>query len=273
MASTQTTEIHDSAHIDPSATIGEGVVIERGAYVGPNCVIGNGTRLRISSIVAENVTLGADNDVHSFAVLGGDPQDRAFDGAIRGEVVIGDRNIFREGVTINRSTGTGRPTKIGDDNFLMTNAHLGHNAQIGNRVTMTNSSSLAGHATVGDGCVLSTGVGIHQFTRVGEMVMFRGHASVGMHVPPYVMVGAVNAISGLNKVGLDRNKAFTDEDRAQIKRVYRMVYRERGGASIHETIEKMRALELGAPALRFVDFIEESVNAEGPYARGIARQL
>jgi len=221
--------IHESASIDPSAIIGEGATIEADVIVGPSCTIGAGTRLRTRAIIVENVTMGEANDIHPYAVIGGDPQDRAFDENVRGIVIIGSRNIFREHVTISRSTGEGRPTSLGDDNFMMAQSHVAHNAQIGDRVTMANSTSLAGHSTLGDGCVLSGFVGLHQFTMVGEMVMFRAHAAASMHVPPYVIVSAHNLISGLNKVGIERNKEFTDEDRDQIKRVYRTVYRERGG--------------------------------------------
>lgn len=266
-----TADVDATAFVDPSSEIGEGVTIERNAVVGPNCVIGPRSRLRAGCQIVENVTMGTGNDVHPYAVIGGDPQDRGFDGTIRGVVEIGDRNVIREHVTINRSTGDGRATKLGSDNYMMTQTHIGHNAQVGSRVTMTNASSLAGHATVGDGCVLSSYVGIHQFTRVGELVMFRGNAGTSMHVPPYVLVSDINVIAGLNKVGLERNRDFTDEDRAQIKRAYRAVYRERSGRSIQRTIDELKALDLGPPARRFVDFIDESISETGRHARGIVK--
>lgn len=265
-------QVHETATVHPTAEIGAGAVIEQGVIVGPNCSIGARTRLRPRVIVVENVTMGEDNDIHPYAVIGGDPQDRAFDGSVRGTVVMGSGNILREYVTINRSTGHGRPTTLGDNNFMMCGAHIAHNAKLGNRVTMANSASLAGHSTVGDGCVLSAFVGIHQFTITGEMIMFRTHSGVSMHCPPYVVVAEHNLISGLNRVGLERNPMFTDEDRDQIKKLYRAIYRERGGRSLEDTLGRLRGVTLGAPAKRFLDFIEDAIKLDKPYERGIVRQ-
>jgi len=263
--------VDPSAAVDPGATIGPGVVIERGVIVGPNCTIGAGTRLRTRCIVVENVDMGEHNDVHPNAVIGGDPQDRAFDGAVRGSVEIGSRNIFREGATVSRSTGDGTPTRVGDDNYLMTGCHVGHNARLGNGVTMTTCASLGAHATVGDRCVCSSYVGVHQFTRVGELVMMRSSGGVSMHVPPYLVVSDINVAAGLNKVGLERSPDLTDEDRAQIKRVYRAIYRDRGAKSLERTVESLDATDLRPPARKFVDFVARTLADEGQHARGIIR--
>jgi len=168
-------------------------------------------------------------------------------------------------------TGDGAPTRVGDDNYLMTACHVGHNAQLGNSVTMTNCASLAGHATVGDRCVFSGYVGVHQFTRVGELVMMRASGGVSMHVPPYLVVSDINVAAGLNKVGLERSPDLTDEDRAQIKRVYRAVYRDRGARSLERTVESLDATDLRPAARKFVDFIARALADEGRHARGIIR--
>ena len=267
-----TAQVHETATIHPSAEIGEGAIIEQGVIVGPGCAVGARTHIRMRAMIVENVTMGEENDIHPYAVIGGDPQDRAFDGSVRGTVEIGSRNVLREYVTINRSTGTGRATSLGDDNFMMTQAHIAHNAKLGSRTTMANGASLAGHSTVGDGCVLSAFVGIHQFTVVSDMIMFRAHSGASMHVPPYVVVVGHNIISGLNRVGLERNPAFTDEDRTQIKQLYRTLYRERGGRSLDEAIANVRDQAYGEPAERFLKFIEDAIKLEKPYERGIIRQ-
>ncbi len=265
-------QVHETATIDPSAEIAEGAIIDQGATVGPECCIGARTRIRARAMIVERVTMGEDNDIHPYAVVGGDPQDRAFDGSVRGSIVMGSRNVLREFVTINRSTGTGRPTSMGDDNFLMTQAHIAHNAKLGSRTTLANGASLAGHSTVGDGCVLSAFVGIHQFTVVSDMIMFRAHSGASMHVPPYLVVVGHNIISGLNRVGLDRHPTFTDEDRKQIKKLYRVIYRERGGGSLEEAINSFRETAFDEPAAHFLRFIVDAIKLEKPYERGIIRQ-
>lgn len=269
--------IHPSAAVDPSArihptaTIGPDVIIEPDVIVGPYCAIGQATRLRTRAIIAEHTTLGTHNDVHPYAVLGGDPQDRAYSPDNPGALVIGHRNIFREGVTISRSTGAAPITTIGDDCFFMSQSHAGHNCHVGNRVVLANGACLAGHSTVADGCVFSGFTGTHQFTRVGELVMFRGGARAGMHVPPFVVVADGNLIGGLNTVGL-RRAGFNLQEREDLKTVYRAILRDRGATPIQTVIQQLEAHHpdnMTRAARRFVDFISESLALTGRHARGI----
>jgi len=264
-----TAAIHPSAHIDPSARIGPAVVIEPEVIVGPHCVIGERTRLRARSIIVTHTTLGADNDVHPYAVLGGDPQDRSYDAARPGELIVGDRNVIREGVTFSRGNWNGPATRIGSGCYFMATSHVGHNAQVGDNVTMANYSGLAGHSRIGPGCVFSGYCGVHQFVDVGEGVMFRAHASVSMHVPPFVIVGAGNFVSGLNKVGLHRNPGITKRDRDDLKEIYRAIYRDRSAASIEESLATLDGREWGPAAMRFLDFVRQAQTAQPPRKRGL----
>lgn len=264
-----TAQIHDSARIDPSATIGPEVTIEPDVIVGPHCSIGAGTILRARAIIVSHTTMGAQNDVHPYAVLGGDPQDRAYSPDKPGALVIGDRNIFREGVTISRSTGDGPVTTIGDDCFFMSQSHAAHNCRVANRVTLANGACLAGYSEVADGCVFSGFTGTHQFTRVGELVMFRAGARVGMHVPPFVVVADGNLIGGLNVIGL-RRAGFNAQEREDLKAVYRALLRDRGATPMHTVIQQLESdQEWSRAARRFLDFFTESLALTGRHARGI----
>lgn len=265
----RTADIHPTARIDPTARIGPNARIEADVIVGPHCVVGAGTRLRTRCILVEHVSLGEHNDVHPYAVIGGDPQDRTFDEARRGEAIIGDRNIIREHVTIHRGNWNGPPTRIGSRCYLMTLSHLGHNAAIGDNVTMANGAALAGHARVGSNVVMSAYTLIHQFTMVGDGVMFRGGAAVGMHVPPYVMVAGENTAAGLNVVGLRRNPSVSQKDRDELKEVYRHLLRTRGARPVEEIVAFLRRRPWGPHATAFIDFCETAVSQEPPRNRGL----
>lgn len=264
-----TAEVHPSARIDPTARIGPNARVEADVIVGPHCVVGAGTRLRARCILVERVSLGELNDVHPYAVLGGDPQDRGFDEARRGEVVIGDRNVIREHVTIHRGNWNGPATRVGSGCYLMTLSHLGHNAAIGDNVTMANGAALAGHARVGSNVVMSAYTLIHQFTMVGDGVMFRGGSGVGMHVPPFVIVVDENTAAGLNSVGLRRNPAISKQDRDELKEVYRALLRARGARPVDEVVAALRRRPWGTPASAFIDFCELAVAQEPPRNRGL----
>lgn len=261
--------IHESATVHPSSKIGPGAVIEADVVVGPHCVVGAGTRLRTRSMLVEHVTLGEHNDVHPYAVLGGDPQDRSFKEDQRGEVIIGDRNIIREHCTINRGNWNGPPTRVGSGCYLMTLAHLAHNSSIGDNVVMANGAVLAGHARVGNGVVMSAYIMVHQFVIVGDGVMFRGGSGVGMHVPPFVVVAGENFVAGLNRVGLARNPEITRQDRDEIKRVYRAIYREREAQPIHDVLARLQDESWGPAASKFLAFCVDALAQEPPRRRGL----
>lgn len=267
--------IHPSAQVDPSARldercwIGPHVRIGPDAIVGPECRIGAGSVLHARAIVVAHTTLGERNQVHPYAVLGGEPQDRSYDPERPGELIIGDGNTFREGATCHRGNWNGAPTRIGSGGYFMTQTHIGHNAQVGDHVTLANGACLAGHAHLGDRCVMSAFSAIHQFTQVGEGVMFQGHAGAGMHVPPFTLVAGLNRVAGLNAVGMRRNPTLTEQDRAEVKQVYRAVYRLRGSAPIAELLEELAEQPYGAAARRFLNFCRAALAETPPRKRGL----
>jgi len=261
--------IHPTAIVDPAARLGEDVEIGAYSIVEADVAIGAGTVLRPHATVRRYTTMGEGNYVDSHAVLGGDPQDFKFDSESKTYLQIGAGNVFREGVTISRATGEGNATTVGSNGYFMTGAHAGHNAVIGDRVIMVNGAVLAGHAEVGDGAIMSAYSAIHQFTWVGDMVLMQGGTIMTMHLPPYVISsGAVNAVAGLNIVGLRRAEHITREDRAQIKDAFSLTYRS--GMSPVKAAEKMEACtDWGEAAGKFREFVRKVVQAEPPHKRGL----
>jgi UDP-N-acetylglucosamine acyltransferase len=261
-------QIHPAAIVDAAAQIGRDVQIGPGAVVEADAIVGDGCRLMAMSVIRRWTTLGAGNVVHSFAVLGGEPQDYGHDPAVRSFVVIGNRNVFREGTTISRGTGADAVTTIGDDNYFMTGAHVGHNCVVGNHCIMVNGSALGGYARLADYVNLSAHVVIHQHCWVGTRVMSMGNAASNKHIPPYCMLGKPNLIIGLNRVGIARAKELSDQDRGEIAEAYKILYRS--GLPATKALEKMDAhSEWGPAASGMRDFVRRVLEAQPPYNRGI----
>jgi len=269
---TITTDIHPDAEVHETAELGEGVRVERGAVIGPHCRVGAGSRIMTRAILLEHVEMGRDNVAHPYAVLGGDPQDFKFDREQDpGRLVIGDGNVFREGVTLNRGAGEAGPTTIGDGCYLMANAHAGHNAKIGDRVVMANNVCMAGHAMVGDACIFSAGTLVHQYTRLGRMIMLRGMGGIAMHAPPFVIArDGISQIVSLNLVGL-RRAGFSKEEMASLKEAYRLFYRTRraGRATFADALEEADKRQWSPAAQEFVDFIRWALSQKPPFDRGV----
>ena len=217
--------IHPSAWIDPAARLGANVRVGAFTSIGADVEIGEGTVIGAHCSITGPTRIGRDNHVVGHAAIGGDPQDKKFKGE-RTELVIGDRNIIREFVTLNRGTAAGTGlTRIGDDNWLLAYTHVAHDCAIGDNCVFSNNSTLAGHVEIGDWVIMSGFAGVHQFCRIGA------HAFLGMgvlltgDVPPFTMVaGEANGRPrGINGEGLKR-RGFDAERIAAIKRAYRTLY-------------------------------------------------
>jgi len=265
-------QVHPTAVVDSSAEIGADIVIGPHVVVEADVRIGDRCRLQAGAAVLRWTTLGADNVVHPNAVLGGPPQDHKHDPSIRSFLQIGRGNVFREGCTINRATGADEATVIGDENYFMTCAHVGHNCKVGSNCVMTNSSALGGYAELGDRAILSANVMIHQFCRVGAGVMSQGNSAAGMHVPPYCMLVAISELRGLNRVGLRRTPGITEQDIRQVREAYDLLYRR--NLNMEQALAELDARDdWGGPATRFRTFVHEALEAEPPYRRGICRDV
>ncbi len=198
------------------------------------------------------VRLGRDNLVGFGAVIGGAPQDLSFQAGTRSGITIGRGNIIREQVTIHRGTAPDSFTTIGDDNFLMVGAHLGHNCALGHKIIVANNCLLGGYVTVEDGAFLGGGCVFHQFMRVGRLAITQGNAGFGKDLPPFVVGAGVNKVVGLNVVGMKR-AGFGPEDRAEIKAAFRLLYES--GLNVTQALEQARAQTWRGPALTFFDFV------------------
>jgi UDP-N-acetylglucosamine acyltransferase len=248
--------VHPTAVVDPSAVLGEGVEIGAYAIVGAGVVLGAGTKLLPHAMVLGPTTLGAANVVHSFAVLGGEAQHLR---ATSRTLIIGDRNVFREHVTVHRGTvGSGVPvtaaagegtTRIADEVLVMCGAHVGHDVHVGRGVVISNGVQLAGHCVVGDHVVFGGLAGVAQFVRIGESAFVAAGAMVEREVPPFLVVQGDRArVRGVNKVGLSR-RGVPAESITKLERAYRLLFsKETPRATAHAEIK-------------------ESALAEDPYVR------
>ena len=247
--------------IHPSAVIGKRAQLGEGNEIGPGCVIEDGAvlgahnKLWMNVYVGPGTTLGDSNQLHMGAVVGHTPQDVSYAGA-QSFTKIGHRNTIREYVTIHRGTKEGTSTVIGDDNFLMANAHIAHNCEIGNKVILVNLASLTGYCVIEDGAFLSGIVGLHQFTRIGRLAMISALSAVNKDVPPYMFCGGRPAvIQGLNVVGL-RRAGISAPVREEIKRAYKLLYRE--GLNVSHAVEAIER-ECSSPEVKaLVTFVKAS---------------
>ena len=216
--------------------------------------VGDGCRIGPHCMVKSHVRLGAECVLDVGVVLGSDPQDAKFQGEVS-FVRIGDRNVLREYTTIHRATGEGEATVLGDENFMMAYAHLGHNTVVGNHTTIAGYAAIAGHVTIEDHAIIGGLVGVHQYTTVGSLAMVGGLTAVNRDVPPYVLaVGVPMTFHGINIVGLRRNGVSEDE-RRHLHRVFKTIYRSEMNTS--EAIAAVRKQgELTGVVKHFVEFIE-----------------
>ena len=254
--------IHPTAQIDPSARIGANVTIGAYTIVGADVSIGDGTVIGPHVVIEGPTRIGRDNRISQFASIGGPPQDKKFSGE-RTELEIGDRNLIREFVTINRGTGEGGSlTRVGNDNWLLAYVHIAHDCIVGNNVVFSNYSALAGHAEIGDWTILSGYSGVHQFCKVGAHAFIGMGCLVGSDVPPFVMMAneARGRPRGINSEGLKR-RGFDAARIGAIKRAYRTLFmaglplaeaREQLGAQAQES-EDVREM------LAFLDRSERSL--------------
>lgn len=216
------TNIHPTALVDSSAQLGQDVNIGPYAIVEAGAVIGDRTQLMVSAFVAGCSTIGADCQLHQGAAVGGAPQMRVMDGP-GGRVRIGNGTILREHVTVHRAVGTDAWTTVGDRCYLLATSHVGHDCAVGHDVTIANGALLAGFVSVGDRAFISGNVAVHQFVRVGRLVMIGGLARVPKDVPPFTMLARDGWVLGLNVVGM-RRAGLTPEERLTIKRAYHTIY-------------------------------------------------
>lgn len=214
-------DAHPTAIVHPGARIGAGTVIGPYAVVGEHVRIGRDCRIGASSVVDGSTEIGDGNQIFPFASVGLIPQDLKFKGEPT-RLVIGNRNVIREFVTIHRGTaGGGGVTEVGDDNVFMAYAHVAHDCHVGNHTIFGNAATLGGHVTVEDYATISAFSGVHQFCRVGKYAFIGGFSVITKDALPFAKtVGNRARIYGLNTIGLVRRK-FSPDSVAKLRRAYR----------------------------------------------------
>ncbi len=233
-------EIHPLASVAKGARLGKGNVIGPFAVIEEDVVLGDNNRLHGHAMLRNGTRLGEGNVVHPFAVLGGEPQDLGFKG-FDSQVVVGDRNTFRESVTVHRSTQQDGITRIGNDCFLMANVHIGHDCILADHVVVAPSSGLGGFVEVEERAFISGGVMVHQFCHIGRNAMIGGNAKVIKDALPfYITDGTPARVRGVNLIGLRRSGFSADEIR-DIRRAYRILLRS--GLSLREALACLRENE------------------------------
>ena len=214
-----TAVVDRAAEIHPSADIGPHVVIDGPVRIGAR------TRILAGAYLTGRTQLGADNVVHPGAVIGHEPQDLAYAGAPTG-LRIGDRNVFREHTEVHRGTQPETWTEIGDDNYLMSQVHVGHNCRLGRRVIMATGAVLGGHVVVDDQAFISGNCVVHQHCRVGQLAIMRGLSRASRDVPPFAIMDETHTVRGLNRVGL-RRAGFDAARIRALAMAFRMLFRVR----------------------------------------------
>lgn len=245
-------KIHPTAIVDPSAKIGNDVTIGPYAVIGASVVIGERSTIESHAVIEGAVTIGAANFIGHGAIIGTAPQDLSFSPERKTYVTIGNENVIREHCTIHRGSAEGSATKVGNKNFFMIGAHVGHNCEIGNNVIIANNCLLGGHVRIGDGVFLGGACVFHQHMSVGRLAITRGASGFGKDIPPFVIAAEINYVCGLNVVGL-RRAGFSAKDRDEIKAAFKLVYLS--NLNISQALEKASTMKLGAGAQEFLDFV------------------
>ena len=245
-------KIHPTAIVDPGAQIGANTEIGPFSVIGAQAVIGERTEIQAHVVIEGDVSIGAGNLVGHGAIIGAPPQDLFFSPERKTRIEIGNQNVIREYCTIHRGSAEGSVTKIGDKNYLMAGAHVGHNCEIANNVIVANNCLLGGHVRVDDGVFLGGGCVFHQHMHIGRLAIAQGGSAFSKDIPPFVIAAERNYVFGINVIGL-RRAGFSSHDRDEIKAAFKLLYAS--GLNVSQAIEKATTMNLGAVGREFFEFV------------------
>ena len=255
-------KVHPNAFVDPSAELGDGVIISQGAIIGPNVTIGEGTEIGPNAVITGRTEIGVKNRVFPNVFIGMDPQDLKYKVAST-EVIIGDNNTLRECVTINKATDEGEKTIIGNNNLLMAYTHIGHNCELGNNIVLSNSVQIAGHVKVEDKAIIGGCLGIHQFVHVGYLAMIGGMTRVDRDVPPFCLAeGHPGRLRGLNRIGIKRSGLMEnkDFDLKLLQNTWNLLFKSSNVMS--DALEMALKSKLDLSSIKLCDFLKDSLSKE-----------
>lgn len=247
--------ISNLAYIDPSAKIGEGVIIHPFAYIDANVEIGDGCEIMPYTSIIRGTRMGKNNKVYQNSIIGADPQDFRWHGE-ETFCYIGDNNVIREHVIINRGIRPEGGTRVGSDSFIMAETHIGHDSHIKGKCVIGNGVTIAGDATVDECVILSSGVILHENSTIGKWTLIKGGCRISGNVPPFIIM-AHNPASyfGVNAVVLRRH-GFTEEQVDDIAKAYRHVYQS--GTSVFNALKRIEAdLDPSEVRTTITDFIRD----------------
>lgn len=229
--------IHPTAIIEPTVELGADLEIGPFVYLGGTARIGDGTRIHHHASVEGNTVVGRECEIFPYCSIGTKTQDLKYKGGNPG-TRIGDRNVFREYVSVHAATFDGEYTIIGNDNTILAYSHVAHDCRLGNHIVTSNSVGMAGHVIVEDHVTLGAVCGIHQFCRIGAYSMVSAYAKVVQDIAPFFIAdGQPAVIRAINKVGLER-KGFTPEQLDRVKQLHRILFRE--GLNRSQALDKLQ---------------------------------
>ena len=248
-------KIHPTAEVSSKAEVADSAIIGPYAVIEGNAIIGENTEVKGHAFVGEDTIIGKNNTIFQGAIVGSRSQDLKYQGG-KAWLEVGDSNIIREYCTINRAS-EGEKTIIGNNNTFLAYTHIAHDCIIGNRIIMSNLSTLAGHVICEDAAVIAGYVGIHQFCKIGTMAMVGGMSKVTKDVPPYMKVqGNPAKVFGLNSVGLERN-GIDKEERRILRQAYNLLYRS--GYNVSQAIGEIEGdLEMTDSLSCLLEFLRKS---------------
>ena len=247
-------KIHPTALVHPTAIIEEGATVGPYTIIGPEVAIRKGTSIGAHCVIHKWAKIGEDCKILQGVSISAPPQDHRYKGE-KGEVVIGDRNLIREFVTIHLPVGEGSQTIIGNDNFIMVHAHIPHNAKISNHVVIGGYVGLAGYVQIDDFVIIGGLAGVHQFCRIGKLVMIGAQSKVVQDVPPFMLVeGNPAQVRKTNSIGLQR-RGVSQEAQSEIKKAFKILYGTRIGTAqaIDEIKKKVRQVDEIKELLSFLE--------------------
>lgn len=263
-------QIHATAQVDIKAQLADDVVVGPFAIIGPQVRIESHSVVNAYAQVVGHTMIGKSNIIHSHCVIGGPPQDKKYKGE-PSRLEIGDRNTFRECVTVNLGTQQGGGvTRIADDNWVMAYVHIAHDCRIGSNTILANATQLAGHVEIGDWAILGGLTGVHQFVKIGAHAMTGAATYLSQDLPPYVMAAGNPAIAhGINSEGL-RRRNFSEEQIQALKRAYKIIYKS--GLTFSEALSQLDdPASLGAKSERESEAIKPLAQFLHAASRGIVR--
>ena len=258
-------------NIDPSSIISPKANIHATVEIGPFCIIGDnveiekGSKIQSHAVIKGPTKIGKNNIIYQFSSIGEDTPDKKYNGE-QTELVIGDNNIFREGVTVHRGTIQDKGiTEIGNNNLLMAYAHIAHDCSVGDSNIFANNAGIAGHVSIGNYVVIGGYSGVHQFCSLGDYSFAGMNTSITMDVPAYTKVASNPArVIGLNSVGMTRNN-IPSESISLIKKAFKIIYKK--GLKLEDSLKEIDIL-ISETNDTYLDIFSQSIKAS---SRGILR--